>query len=153
MPGLETQRPAVWGQWCCCVTAQDSKAGSVGSCCPLDKTKHTNSKDQTSFMEYTNPFRVFVACLPEDLSPVSPRAPLSPPAELTAASILKILKLRTLPTQRMGEAAPSCYTLQPPHFCSPLQTGAEIPHHTFTQPRFAALNRAKTKLVQSLKHR
>lgn len=51
------------------------------------------------------------------------------PSNRTKCSL--ILQLRTLPTQRMGEAAPSCCTLQPPHLCSPLQTGAEFPHHTF----------------------
>lgn len=81
MLGLEAQRPAGWGQWCCYATAQDSKAGSVGSCRPLDNTKHTNSKDQTSFMECTNPFHVFVACLSEDLSAGFFFSPLT---ELTA---------------------------------------------------------------------
>lgn len=134
MPGLETQRPAVWGQWCCCVTARDSKAGSVGSCCPLDKTKHTNSKDQTSFMEYTNPFHVFVACLPEDLSPVSPRAPPSPPTELTAASILQILKLRTLPTKgwvKLPPPATLCSLLTSAPHCKQVQRSHTIhsPNH------------------------
>lgn len=53
--GSEAQRPVEREQRCCCMTAQDSKARSAGSCQPLGKTKQSNSKYQTSFQEYRNP--------------------------------------------------------------------------------------------------
>lgn len=54
--GFEAERPVEWERRCCCVTAQHSKACSVGSCHPLDKNKQSTSKYQTSFHVHINPF-------------------------------------------------------------------------------------------------
>lgn len=54
--GFEAERPAKREQRCFRVIAQHSKACSVGSCHPLDKTKQSTSKHQTSFQEHINPF-------------------------------------------------------------------------------------------------
>lgn len=153
--GFEAERPVEWERRCCCVTAQHSKACSVGSCHPLDKNKQSTSKYQTSFQEHINPFpglcSLFAWKLAGWMFFFHPHQTqdFQTHSSVTATSILQILRPRTSLARRQDEAAPS--SSSSPRRKRRTRIHGDPTRERAAPPCFTALDRNKTKLVQSLK--